>query len=144
MPIEDAPFETRFFLKALVGASHRTGTPNLTEEDIDDIFAPFTVSILTRLEDMMYDVLPSFQGEVAVLGVKWGNDDDGIEAPPPSGPVEYRVLFPNWEIHKYPNQLRAIPLGPGSSGAGPAILWFKEAPDYLKEAIRNGNIPTQH
>jgi len=103
----------------------------LDPEEVKDTFWPNSVLVLEK----MASLLPMVAGhgvEGMKLYVKWGTDD------PVADPIKLpAIALARWnyrtcEVELYIDQIRVVPRGPGSGGAGDVVIWYSFTPPKLE------------
>lgn len=113
----------------------------LDPEEVRDVFWPNAALVLGEVAEL----LPSIAGygmPGTKLYVKWGTDDPRAEPVKlPRDPTD-SWNYTTCEVELYADQIRVVPRGPGSGGAGDVVIWysFTEPPLEGEEHLPPRNI----
>jgi hypothetical protein len=108
----------------------------LDPEEVRDIFWPIASLVLGEVAELLPMI--AGYGTEAKLYVKWGTDD------PVSDPIKLPATptdswnYTSWEVELYADQIRIVPRGPQSSGAGDVVIWYSFTPPKVDD----GSEPT--
>lgn len=103
----------------------------LDPEEVRDMFWPTSALVLGEVAELL-PMIAGYGLPGSKLYVKWGTDDDAIVEPIklPALPTD-SWNYTQWEVELYADQIRIVPHGPQSGGAGDVVIWYSFTPPEL-------------